>query len=112
RRERDRADHVRPGCSRADSPGLYTWRARVVPAAPRSYTPVPTEEFELRALVPVPHVLTLKARYQTKAKSVLLTGKLTSQGQPEAGKKISFSAFTGEADDFAFFGPVTTNSAG
>ena len=70
--------------------GSYLWRASVTPLAPDQHSPLPAKAYELRALVPVPHTLTLHARYEPSTRTALLTGRLTADGKPRAGIKIYF----------------------
>jgi hypothetical protein len=58
------------------SPGDYRWRVLV--------TPEIREPYELQALVPLPESVTLKARYDEKRKTALLTGTVVEGGQPVA----------------------------
>src|SRR5439155_17186457 len=66
--------------------GTYTWSALVTPAS--SWAPDPSGAFELRALVPIPNELTAHVRYDTKAQSAVLTGKLTAGGKPRGGVDV------------------------
>ena len=110
------ADFLNIYIDRALSPprvsGLYTWSGLLSPAVPGSLESDPARVFELRSLVAHPHVMTLRARHDAIAKTVVLSGKLTAAGLPEAGVKVRFSAYLESSDDFASFGPVTTNVAG
>jgi hypothetical protein len=45
--------------------------------------------FEARSRALVPHVLTVKARFRPKAKTVLVTGRLSALGKPRTGVKVS-----------------------
>lgn len=70
------------------APGSYTWRALVTPLAPDQSTLLPEKAYELRSLIPVPHRLTLKARYVARQRVAILEGRLTASGQPRAGVAI------------------------
>jgi hypothetical protein len=94
------------------APGRYTWSAFVTPPMAASIAPDLAQTFELRTVVPFPHTLTLRARHDPKAKTVVLSGKMTAAGQPEPGVEISFAASTDSFSETAFFGPVTTNASG
>jgi len=94
------------------SPGRYTWSAFVAPPIAGAVTADPTRAFEVRSVFPLPHTLTLQARHDPKAKSVVLTGRLTAVGEPEPGVDVSFGALTDSASDSTSFGPVKTNDAG
>lgn len=65
------------------TPGLYTWRALVAPGAADG-TPVARSAYEVRALVPVPHILTLHGRYDAATRRAILTGALRLRGKPSA----------------------------
>jgi hypothetical protein len=71
---------------------LYVWRARVTPLAPDRRTPLPQKAYELRAIVPRPHVLSLRGRYDRNAHVAVLQGRLTAAGKPRAGARIYFMA--------------------
>src|SRR5206468_5635633 len=38
------------------TPGLYLWRARITPLAPNRRTPLEQKAYELRAVLPRPHI--------------------------------------------------------
>lgn len=98
--------------------GSYLWRAIVTPLAPDQHTPLPAKAYELRALAPVPHTLTLHARYQPSTRSALLTGRLTADGKPRSGVKIYFDILQrtvtpkGVRYHDTTAGPAKTNTAG
>jgi hypothetical protein len=92
--------------------GRFTWSALVTPPASVGLSPNESRTFEVRAVEPLPHTLTLRARHDAKKQPVQLSGKLTAAGQPEAGVEIEFSAATDSFSETTFFGPVTTNAAG
>jgi hypothetical protein len=92
--------------------GRYTWSALVTPAAPGSLVPQPSGTFEVRAIVPMPQRLTLRARYVAKTKTALLSGRFTVLGEPQRGAEIQFVGSTSGGDDVSFFGPVRTNARG
>jgi hypothetical protein len=71
---------------------LYVWRARVTPMAPDRRTLLPQKAYELRAIVPRPHVLSLRGRYDRNAHVAVLQGRLTAAGKPRAGARIYFVA--------------------
>ena len=71
---------------------LFVWRARVTPLAPDRRTLLPEKAYELRAIVPRPHVLSLRGRYDRNAHIAVLQGRLTAAGKPRAGARIYFIA--------------------
>ena len=64
--------------------GSYLWRALVTPLAPDRRTLLPDHTYELRAVVPVPHRLTLTGRYVAAKRLAVLRGRLTANGAPRA----------------------------
>ena len=66
--------------------GGYLWRAVVTPLAPDRRTLRRGRAYELRALVPVPNLLTLTGRYA--AGRAVLTGRLTAAGAPRAHVRV------------------------
>jgi hypothetical protein len=64
--------------------GSYLWRALVTPLAPDRRTLLPDHTYELRAVVPVPHRLTLTGRYVSVQHLAVLHGRLTANGTPRA----------------------------
>jgi hypothetical protein len=105
---------IEEGVTVPTAPGRYLWSAVVTPTGPLSVTPEPSRAFEVRAIVPLPRVLTLRAKHDPKAKTVLLSGRITSQGAPEAGVPVEFNAFDDDPDSLlsSSFGPVLTNANG
>ncbi len=101
------------------APALAAGVGGLVPLLPPDqHSPLPAKGYELRALVPVPHLLTLHARYQGSTRTALLTGRLTANGTPRSGVKIYFDILertvtpTGVRFHDALAGPVKTNAAG
>jgi hypothetical protein len=94
------------------APGRYSWTAHLTPTAAGSLAPDPARTFETRAIVLLPRTLTLQARHDPRAKSVLLTGRLLTMGRPDAGVEVDVGAFVPATDDETFFGSVRTNAAG
>jgi len=76
--------------------GTYAWSALVTPAS--NWVPDASSAFELRALVPIPNELTARVRYDAKAHSAVLTGKLTAGGQPRAGVTVYLRASGSDSD--------------
>ena len=70
--------------------GSYVWHAFVTPLAPDRRTPLQDKTYELRALVPVPHLVTLRGRYDRKKHTALLHGRVTAAGEAEAGVRVWF----------------------
>jgi hypothetical protein len=88
------------------SSGSFLWRGLVTPYTVGTGTAVDAAAFETRTHVLVPHVLTAHARYLPKSRRVLVTGKLTADGQPRAGVRVVIAA--GLAD----WGKVRTHADG
>ena len=93
---------------------VYTWRAFLEPAAQAggTFVPAPASTFEVRSAVAHPHTITLRADYDSNAKSVVLRGRVMAAGRPEPRVRVRFAAFGDNVDDFTRFGPVTTDAAG
>ena len=70
--------------------GSYLWHAFVTPVAPDKHSPLPEKTYELRALLPLPHLLTLHGRYESRSRKALLHGRLTGAGQAQAGVRVEF----------------------
>lgn len=70
--------------------GAYVWHAFVTPVAPDRRTPLQERTYELRALLPLPHLLTLRGRYRPKSHDAVLHGRLTGTGQARPGVRVSF----------------------
>jgi hypothetical protein len=66
--------------------GLYRWRATVTPLAPDGRSLLPAKAYEARAVVPVPHLLTLAA--SPASGKVVLHGLLTAAGKPRANVAV------------------------
>jgi hypothetical protein len=72
--------------------GPYTWRVVVTPYVYGSTTADEPSTFEARTRVLLPHVLTLKAAYQAKTRTLVVTGRLLGLGQPEPGTTVTLFA--------------------
>lgn len=70
--------------------GSYQWHAFVTPVSPDRHSPFPEKTYELRALLPLPHLLTLHGRYEPKSHKALLRGRLTGAGQAQDGARVEF----------------------
>jgi hypothetical protein len=70
--------------------GSYVWHAFFTPVAPDRHTPLQERTYELRALLPLPHLLTLRGRYRAKSHDAVLQGRLTGTGQARPGVRVSF----------------------
>lgn len=76
------------------TPGNYEWRAAVTPRSGPAY--------ELRAAVPVPHVLTMGGRYDASRRTAVLTGTLRAHGHPRAGVTVVVTRLDRTAVPLAF----------
>jgi hypothetical protein len=92
--------------------GSNTWRVLVSPARP-TLAPDEGRTFELRALEPLPQNVTLRARHDPKKRLVVLSGRVTSNGEPEKGAEVWFlvirKSLRGQVPSV---GPVKTNATG
>jgi hypothetical protein len=107
-----------PDLSPPRASGSYTWSAVVTPAAPDHRSLSPERAYELRALIPVPHTVTLRGLYDAKHRQVLLRGRVTAAGKPRGRVRVAFTGFIRKVtshgidyDDF-FAGSTMTNAAG
>ncbi len=98
--------------------GSYMWTAVVTPVAPDRRTLATERAYEIRALVPVPHTITLRGRYDAHSHQAVLRGRLTAAGKPRAGVTIGFTAFVrkvtaaGVVFHDSFAGSTRTNASG
>jgi hypothetical protein len=76
--------------------GSHAWRLLVTPYLYGTATPDDASTFEVRTRVLVPHVLTLKASYEAKAKTLFVSGRLLALGRPRAGVEVDLVV---EAED-------------
>jgi len=99
-------------------PGRYLWRAVVTPLAPDKRTALEDRRYEVRALVPVPHVLSLRGRYVAGSRTAVLTGRLAEGGVPHNGARIEFISLVrritpkGVRVDDSYAGWTRTNASG
>jgi hypothetical protein len=107
-----------PDLSPPRTTGSYVWSAVVTPAAPDHRNLAPEQAYELRALVPVPHAVTLRGRYDARRHQVVLRGRVTAAGKPREHVRVAFTGFIRKVtshgidyDDF-FAGSALTNAAG
>jgi hypothetical protein len=77
--------------------GSYAWRAFVTPRFDTGAT------YELRSIVPVPHVLTLHGGYRSKSQRAVLTGLLLANGKPRQRAKIDIVRLERTAVPLAFY---------
>lgn len=99
------------GVKAPTAPGVYTWSAVVTPGNPETFAPQPDGTFELRAVIPLPHLLTLRARHAAKTRSVVLSGRLAAADEPVPGVSVTVTAYTGTYD-YTEYGAVRTNADG
>ncbi len=70
----------------------YRWRALVTPYAVGNAAPNPAAQVEVRALVLLSQRLTMRARYDRRTRTVVLTGRLTVGGRGERGVVVDILA--------------------
>ena len=78
-----------PGVEPPNARGAYLWRAVISPLAPDGHSILPERAYELRSLVPVPHRLTLRGRYERTTQSAVLHGSLSAQNRGRPGIGIA-----------------------
>jgi hypothetical protein len=94
--------------------GRNTWSALVSPPLP-TLAPDESRTFELRALEPMPHVVTLRARHYPERRIVVLSGRVTAAGEPVKGAKVAFGVIRKSlpaGGAVPFVGPAKTNASG
>jgi hypothetical protein len=69
------------------APGRNTWSALVSPASLKLASDE-SQIFEVRALEPIPHRVTLRARHDARNQTVVLHGRVTAAGKPEPGARV------------------------
>ena len=70
--------------------GVYVQRVFLTSYAAAS--PEPGSETELRSLAPLPHMLTLTARYDRRTGRGIVSGRLTAAGEVEPGRLVELYA--------------------
>jgi hypothetical protein len=78
-----------PGLELPRARGVYVWRAVVTPTAPDLRTQLPDRAYELRAVIPVPHRLTLAGRFDSTKRVAVLTGRLVAAGVARPNVKLT-----------------------
>lgn len=81
------------GITNPVAPGSYVWRALVTPFGPAGL-PNGNGTIEAQALVPLPHEVTIRTRYDAKQKRLAVSGAATAGRGREAGVPISISTTT------------------
>jgi len=80
-----------PGLELPQKHGVYVWHAVVTPTAPDRRTELPNRAYELRAVIPVPHSLTLAGRYDAAKHVAVLHGRLSAAGVALPNVKVSIT---------------------
>jgi hypothetical protein len=96
------------------APGSYTSRAFVTAAGPTG-APDPQMTAEARFLRPVPHLVTVKGRYDSKSKAAVLTGRVTVLGKPQPYVHVDYEVVVRTPGGFGVTAPgkrVLTSAAG
>src|SRR5207248_6142642 len=68
--------------------GSFLWHAYVTPQTQPTGPADDSATYELRALVPVPHRLTVTGRYERVTHDAVLTGRLTEVDKPQARAEV------------------------
>jgi hypothetical protein len=84
------------GVTTPATPGSYRWSAFVTPRFD------PDAAYELRAVVPVPHVLTLRGSYRPATRRAVLTGTLRWRGTPRQRTEVDIIRLDRTAVPLAF----------
>jgi hypothetical protein len=77
------------GITNPPTPDGFLWRAFVTPFVAGTTTQNTAGTVEVRSLVPLPQVLTLKGRYEQKTKSIVLSGVLSLAGAKLSGFDVA-----------------------
>jgi hypothetical protein len=77
--------------------GAFIWRAFVTPYTAGTTTPDPAGTTEVRSIIPLPQLLTLKGRYEKSTKSFVLSGVLSLAGDKVAGVDVAIYGSTKSA---------------
>jgi hypothetical protein len=83
--------HLRGAFTWPTATGVYTWRAFVTPLAPSTGAPYPALTYEMRAIVPIPHLLHVTTRYVARSETLVFSGRVTAAGQPDADSLIEIA---------------------
>lgn len=67
---------------------VYTWRAFVTPLDPTTGAPLPHSRYEMRAIVPIPHVLRVTAKYLVRSQTLVFSGQVIAAGGPDANAGV------------------------
>ncbi len=85
------------GITNPPTSNSFVWRAFVTPYSPGTTTPNTAGTVEVRSIVPLPQVLTLKGRYEQKTKSIVLSGVLSLAGSKTPGLDVDIFGSTKSA---------------
>jgi len=77
------------------SNGNFLWHAFVTPQTPGTGAPNEAATYEIRALVPVPHTVTVKARYDSKGRDAVLSGLVKEAGKPQVNADVFVANLAG-----------------
>jgi hypothetical protein len=77
------------GVTNPATPDGYLWRAFVTPFTAGTTAQNTAGTVEVRSIVPLPQLLTLKGRYEKKTKSIVLSGALSLAGTKASGVDVA-----------------------
>jgi hypothetical protein len=93
--------------------GVLTWRAFVTPYQPGTGTPLPAGAFEVRSIVALPQILSLRRVFAAKTNVLTLSGRLVSASAPRSGINIHFAvASKADLSDARDLGVIQTQADG
>jgi hypothetical protein len=92
--------------------GTFVWRLFVTPYFDNGGEANSAAAFEARARVLIPHVLTLRASYRLKTKTLRLTGTLTALGKARRGVRVTILGGSPKADVLSYWGSAVTHAKG
>jgi hypothetical protein len=91
--------------------GMYVWRALVTPFA--GDAPDTGATTEVQTLVPLPHRISLRARYDTRRHVMVLSGSVMAGGDPRRGVNVHFAvSSTSDFAQYSDWGTARTDNRG
>jgi hypothetical protein len=91
--------------------GMYVWRALVTPFAGEAADSTGTTE--VQTVVPLPHRIEVRARYDAKRHAVVLSGSVTAGGHARPGVNVHFLASsTKDFAEYSAWGSAKTDGHG
>ncbi|HEY1367705.1 MAG TPA: hypothetical protein VGF23_11340 [Gaiellaceae bacterium] len=94
-----------------EATGMYLWRALVTPFAGEA--PDAASTTEVQTIVPLPHRIGLRARYDARRHMMVLSGSVMAGGDPRPNVNVYFLvSYTPDFADYGSWGSAKTDSRG